>query len=82
MRKGTKRALVIAIIGAAVWILSFGIGIAINITSMSNSSDIHSSFIPFMVTALIGGFGFLTAIVSGIICVLFNLQDRKISATK
>ncbi|NEW07981.1 hypothetical protein GK047_18435 [Paenibacillus sp. SYP-B3998] len=76
MRKSTKKALIIAIIGVVVWILSVGIGISIQFASMSNHDE-NASFVRFLLFLLVGGLGFMTALVSGIIWLLFYLQDRK-----
>ncbi|OAS21556.1 hypothetical protein [Paenibacillus oryzisoli] len=81
MKRGWSKSLIIAVIGAVVWIFSSVIGLYIQITStpfqptFEEALEPHSPA-PFFICLVIAGIGFVVAIISGIKYLLDRLTHR------
>lgn len=81
MKRGRPKSLIIAVIGAVVWIFSAVIGLFIQITSIpfqptfEEALEPHSPA-PFLICLVIAGIGFVVAIISGIKYLLDRLAYR------
>ncbi|MDR6551791.1 hypothetical protein [Paenibacillus qinlingensis] len=81
MKRGSQKSLIIAVIGAVVWIFSAIIGLYIQI----NSTPFHPTFeealephspTPFFICLVIAGIGFVVAVISGIKYLLDRFAHR------